>query len=329
MTDDVVFICITPVKNEAWILPYFLEVNSYWADKFIVVDQLSTDRSREILNNHPKVMLVENKKTEYDELYRSKLLWDLVRKVDAKKRIVMALDADELIPPQVIDSNEWNSLKKLDPGSRIYMKWIHVLPDCDKYYDIGELKPFGYVDDGNEINGKKIHNDRVPSNNNVNPFLCNEIVNVHLGYVPIIRNYKKHSWYMIWEFLNSENSAFDLNKNYRKFIGWNGNSIKVIDKKWIPKGEWPEKLDIESEDLTWWDIDIINWINEFGESKFKKLDIWDFNWNLIGQKVNSKRNIKDPRSLVDRLILYYIKKTKYKKNNLIKIVNSIIKTYWK
>ena len=53
-------IVLTPVRNEAWVLRAFLTATSLWADKIIIADQMSTDGSREICKEFPKVILLDN-----------------------------------------------------------------------------------------------------------------------------------------------------------------------------------------------------------------------------------------------------------------------------
>ena len=65
---------MTPVKNEAWILPLFLQSASIWADYIIIADQSSTDGSREIASRFPKVVLIENDSADLDEEYRNHIL---------------------------------------------------------------------------------------------------------------------------------------------------------------------------------------------------------------------------------------------------------------
>ena len=49
--------CLMPVKNEEWIIERSLSSASIWADKIIVSDQGSTDRTVEIARRFPKVTL--------------------------------------------------------------------------------------------------------------------------------------------------------------------------------------------------------------------------------------------------------------------------------
>ena len=88
-------ICMTPVRNEAWILNAFLKATSLWADFIIIADQCSTDGSREIAMRYPKVILIDNNNTDYNEAVRQKMLIDKAREIDGDK-ILFALDADEI-----------------------------------------------------------------------------------------------------------------------------------------------------------------------------------------------------------------------------------------
>ena len=60
-------ICLTPVRNESWILEKFLKCASLWADIIIIADQESDDGSREIAKNFEKVKLVDNKSGYFSE----------------------------------------------------------------------------------------------------------------------------------------------------------------------------------------------------------------------------------------------------------------------
>jgi glycosyltransferase involved in cell wall biosynthesis len=79
-------ICLTPVKNEAWILDRFLRCASLWADYIIIADQGSTDSSREIALRYPKVVLIDNLSLEFSEVQRQQLLLDAARQIDGPPR---------------------------------------------------------------------------------------------------------------------------------------------------------------------------------------------------------------------------------------------------
>ena len=102
-------ICLTPVKNESWILDIFLKSTSLWADYIIIADQFSTDNSRDIVRKYSKAILVENNNSAYDEAYRQRLLINEARKIEGKK-LFITLDADEIFTPDLFLSNEWESI---------------------------------------------------------------------------------------------------------------------------------------------------------------------------------------------------------------------------
>ena len=76
------FVVLTPVRNEAWILRAFLEAASLWADHIIIADQMSTDGSREIAKEYPKVILVDNDRKEMHQAATRRLLFEEAKKIE-------------------------------------------------------------------------------------------------------------------------------------------------------------------------------------------------------------------------------------------------------
>jgi len=74
-------ICLTPIKNESWILDRFIQCASLWADHIIIADQQSTDESRVIAGRYSKVTLIENSSATYSEKERQQLLLEAARKI--------------------------------------------------------------------------------------------------------------------------------------------------------------------------------------------------------------------------------------------------------
>ena len=89
--------CLTPVKNEAWILERFLSCASLWADKIIIADQGSTDGSKEIAAKFAKVITIDNPSTVLNEFNRQQLLLAEARRISSDPKVLLALDADEFL----------------------------------------------------------------------------------------------------------------------------------------------------------------------------------------------------------------------------------------
>src|SRR5215212_1735798 len=97
MSSRPAIVVLTPLKNDAWILRRFLEVTSVFADRIIIADQGSTDGGREICAEFEKVTVVDNPSSVYDEGERQQLLIGAARELVPLPRILIALDADEIL----------------------------------------------------------------------------------------------------------------------------------------------------------------------------------------------------------------------------------------
>ena len=67
MSNYPLIVVLTQVRNDAWVLRAFLEATSLWADYIIIADRMSTDGSREIAQDYPKVILIDNHRIEINE----------------------------------------------------------------------------------------------------------------------------------------------------------------------------------------------------------------------------------------------------------------------
>jgi hypothetical protein len=326
--NDIVFICITPIRDEDWILSHFLDINSHWADYFIILDQCSIDKSPEIAQKHPKVIYLKNDDPSYNEAYRQKLLFDEARKIKAKKRIIIALDADEYLSSST-SLNEWKQIALLEEGTVLMFPWISILPESNRSWMI-QHTAFGYVDNGTEIIGTKIHSTRVPFYPESKLYLCQQLVNIHLQYVPLNRNKKKHQWYQAWELVNNKHHPVDLFRVYNKRYKWPEKELVETNHNWISSMKNFEVSDVDSKSITWWDKDIIDLMEQYGPKYFKKLDIWDNDWNETYRSIGIKSSVKDPRNLFDKIIHLYLRKTQKNKSLLVnRAVDKVIKLTWR
>ena len=129
-------IVMTPVRNEAWVLRAFLEATSRWADYIIIADQMSTDGSREIAREYPKVILIDNKNPEFNEAERQSMLVAKAREVAAgRDTLLWGLDADEVFSANFRETEDWKRIMNSKPGAVFWFWWAQLTYDKRHYYD--------------------------------------------------------------------------------------------------------------------------------------------------------------------------------------------------
>jgi GTP:adenosylcobinamide-phosphate guanylyltransferase len=166
-------IVITPILNEAWILPFVLKNFSSFADHIIIADQNSTDESREVCKKFEKVKVINNPYKGYTNEVRFMLL-DEARKIEGEGNLIVQLDADEFIHPSFINeikdftnknaekksvafSSEWLQMYNSDTTHRVDGVWKN------------NYKAFAFID------YREIDYDR------------NYITNEHINRIPDIK----------------------------------------------------------------------------------------------------------------------------------------------
>lgn len=311
-------ICLTPVRNEAWVLDRFLKAASLWADYIIIADQMSTDGSREIAKKYSKVILIDNNTEEFNEPERQKLLINEARKIEGP-RLLITLDADEMFTPNVLTSIEWQDMLHAEPGTVFKFQWANFAPDL-KHFWYGYYFSWGYMDDGYEHNyNNKLHNYRIPFPIDAKSIEIKEIKVIHFQFTDWNRMLSKHRWYQCLEVINyPKKSAVDIYRQYHHMDVINKNDVYVIPNEWIDEYEniGINILQIIKEDKIWYDEQTIKLFSRYGLEKFKKIDIWDVNWrkkkNLWG--FDSSLNYRNPQSLKNKVLIFWLKFSQNKLN---------------
>jgi glycosyltransferase involved in cell wall biosynthesis len=111
-------VCVTPVRNEAWTLDRFLRCAETWADHIILADQCSTDETRAVASKYPKVVVVDNPCEEFNDGERHRLVLEAARQIPGP-RLILAVDADEALSAEVLDSPRWAHVLNAPPGTVI------------------------------------------------------------------------------------------------------------------------------------------------------------------------------------------------------------------
>lgn len=305
-------ICLTPVKNEAWILERFFQAASLWADYIVVADQQSSDDSRAIAARFPKVHLIENPSTSYDEVARQQLLIRTARSLAARS-LLIALDADEFLSANFSTSPEWHQITAVPPGTVITFNWANIRPDLQHYWRTPN-RPFGFVDDGREHTGQQIHNHRVPTPPNAPEFKLHDVHVLHYQYVDWARMQSKHRWYQCWERVQyPKKRAVDIYRRYHHMAHISPTMIHPLPKAWT-EGYYKRGITLTSfaaQPYYWWDVEVLNMFARHGEKTFRKEAIWDCDWTALARKIYGSQTstIADPRTRADKLMHRFLHAT--------------------
>jgi glycosyltransferase involved in cell wall biosynthesis len=304
-------VVVTPVKDEAWVLDTFLSATTSWADEVIIADQQSTDGSVDIAKRYDRVRVVENDSQEYDEGYRQRLLLREARKVPGP-RVIFALDADEVLSANVLDSDFLDRVGRLPPGSGIRMRWPHLFPGLERAFVPPKFTSFGFVDDGSNHTGHKLHSTRLPVRQGAPQLTTEELVVLHLTTLAWERTMAKLRWYQCWERLNlPEKRAVQL---YRQYHPFDGANIHPVNRDWF-KAYAQRDIRIPNQFLASaarLEEAVLAWILKHGPRHFAKLDIWNVDWfenaRELGRDV-PRPAVADPRRASERAIMAWLSRT--------------------
>jgi glycosyltransferase involved in cell wall biosynthesis len=325
-------ICLTPVKNESWILDRFLRCTSLWADHIIIADQGSTDNSREIVGRYPKVTLVENPSREFSEASRQQLLLEVARTIEGP-RLLIALDADEMLTSNFLISNEWARVLQLTAGTVIKFQWVNVLPNMKSYWSPDIFFAWGFADDGSKFIGEKIHSVRVPVPAGAPVFQLNNIKVLHYQYTDWNRMKSKHRWYQCWERVhNPLRHTIDLYRQYHHMYAVPQAEIHPLPPEWF-RGY--EELGIDMTNITkehfyWWDMEVLKFLDVYGTGMFRREAIWDIDWQAFASayalsSADSER-FADPRNVIEKLIHWRLARTQATRLRIYnRIVDALLK----
>jgi hypothetical protein len=301
-------VCLTPVKDEAWILERFLRCASVWADRIIVADQQSKDGSREIAHSFPKVTLIENKSEAYNEPERQKLLIDEARKTPGPK-ILMTLDADEFLTANFLTSPEWDTILRSTPGTVIRFRRLEVFAKASSlfYLDFRLRPPIGFVDDSTEHNGATIHSVRIPVRAGAPTVIPTQISMMHYCLLDRERFRSRIRWYQCFEHLNTKKRPIELYRFYNQDLFVQSSGIAPVPKEWL-KGYEERGIDMSSvhrQGTYHWDKEVLQLFEKYGAARFKQLGIWGANWTQLRRELypqEPEKTVADPRGLLDKAV---------------------------
>jgi glycosyltransferase involved in cell wall biosynthesis len=300
-------ICLTPVRNEAWILERFLRCASLWADHIIVADQGSTDGSREIALRFPKVRLIDNTERAFNEPERQQMLIAEARRIPGP-RLLVALDADEFLTADFASTVEWRTILAAPPGTVIQFQWACVMPDRHRYFIYPAEFPLAFMDDGSPHQGLAIHSPRLPLPADAMRLLVHRIRVIHLSLIDPGRYASKVRWYQCWEHLQKRWNG-RLARLYRFYHACDcipEAQLHPLPDRWTDGyGGSDAFLAMDGRDHYHWDAEVLRLFQRHGTRAFRRLAVWDVDWNEVHLRIHGEpppAPLADPRNAFERWV---------------------------
>jgi hypothetical protein len=291
MTTDRPVLLLCPVRNAIYDLKRSVPTWELIADKVIVVDQNSTDGTRQFLQSRDKVILVDNPGLEYDEVKRNILLVEAARKVH-RAAIHLTLDADEILSSNVLESPEWKNFRQMEPGTVGELSWVQLWKNPAKYIAKGVGAPgryrLAFIDDGRPVEGKKrMHEQRgVGVQRPERTFVFNDIVCLHYAWVNFQAAIRRNNYYKVHWVMQGAKSFHVNNRNHGWHRSIRDENISTSSPQWL-NGYTSRGIDVTSSEecsLYWWDIEVLKAFKAAGVKKFRGLDIWrEVDWEQLRQ----------------------------------------------
>lgn len=307
-------IVLMPTKNDAWILEKTLPCILLWADKVIISDQQSTDKTLEICRRFSQVTVLNNPNVFHSTKVRQQLL-DEARKEEGNN-LIFSIDSDEVVTADILDPNFWHKISTFPIGASFEMQWVQLWRSTDKYRNDNSVwsnsyKQFAFIDDRIAMYtyeyGVNDHNPRVPKSLAKNTTRLEMPKVLHFQFVNWERMLAKQRFYRVQDFIQTAKKIKDalrINKMYQIAKDEVGLSLSLVPSEWtqvyIEKGI--DLKHVKDEGLFWYDLEILKWFKKFGPESFLWLDIWDIDWGqkrLLAQKSSLDLHIGsiiDPRN---------------------------------
>ena len=291
-------VVMTPVKNEAWILNRFLSVTSQFADYIIIADQNSTDESTAICKKYPKVILIENNSENFNEAERQLLLLRTARELISEPKILLALDADEILAANATETQSWQTIINAKPGTVLFFEKPDLFITTHQCIRTGIMTPLGYVDDGAEHKPLPIHSIRIPIPEYALRLHIHDVKVLHYSLTRIDAHAAKTRFYAVLENVLKVGNA--VGRRYHYYSKQDYKSLGKVEsapQEWF--SNW-ENMGIDMHTIVHqkyypYDFEVLRYFQKYKPRRFWIEDIWKHDWETCRQYAKSLgiKNIPD------------------------------------
>lgn len=318
-------IVMTPVRNEAWVLRLYLTLTSIWADYIVIADQMSTDGSREIAAEFPKVVMIDNMNPDFNEAERQALLVAKAREIaDGRDCILWGLDADEIFDAHFKETEDWQKVLASKPGDVFWFKWAEICPDKKHYWISPKTYyPWMFHDDGREPHGnyvRNMHSMRIPYPiEEKQLYYVDDFRVLHLAYLNPYRVAAKRRFYTFVDWEMNYGDPISLSRKY--YQTKKSEIVEELPLQFIYNldggNDMWSMVDCQLEKC-WMDDYVLARLGHHPITETRKLDIWRDSTELY-KKI-------DKRRFVDRILHSYLHSTQNVKTSfVIRAIDKVLK----
>lgn len=290
---DSQLIVIAQIKNEERSLPRFLQTSETFADRIILLDQGSSDKSSEIASQFQKVKVFSNPDKHLNEANTIARMYELARTEVQGPKIILRLDADEVITANAAQTAEWKTLKEAPPGTILRLPRIEIF-SFDECY-IHSIIDRGYADDGRAFEVAKIHANSTPIKAGLPILTFNRIAILHYSGLRRELGEAKMRYYCMLDNVYGTRPVFERRILYRQ-----GHILNIIrssarrvtfDEQWIASYE-TNGIDMTSildDQSSWHDEACIDLMIEHGSKRFFMDPIWYHDWERVIRSLQAEK----------------------------------------
>lgn len=271
-------VALMPVKNEEAFLPITIPPLKKVADKIIILDDASTDKSVEIARKHGAIVIDTPKNQDYQYMSaKRELLLEHGRKMGGTH--FLWIDADEIL---VCKPEQFKFyIAKMHPGAKCVLPWISLWKSPNYYREDTSVwskleKDFVVADAKNLTFEKRYFSEgrtQGPNNKKTWQHVPQGLAYVlHLQFVPWQRFQMKQAWYRCAELVKTPKKYKQINHQYAITLDDPSAKCSPTPKEWLNGIKIPKE--IENLPPAWHKKAILDYFDKYGIEFFEPLQIW-------------------------------------------------------
>ena len=338
-----ILIVTSCTRNYGWVTRAFLEGNTRWADYIVIVDQMSTDTTRPLIEEYnemhirelkvdgrecihrAEIVIVDDPDMSYKENIRAKRAFMKGRELAAgRDAIYFALDIDEVMPANWMLTEDGKKILASKPGDMYQLEWANIMPDGKTCNRNGwQYKIF-------HDNGMDWQDATIQMHTPLLPYSSWDEKAMNSVYdFPLLHFGKFHTKWLkykliYYQFLDVQQkrskSVISRYRSYHSTKKERVMNIVPVENKWNYEGaDVVSLVDVVSEPI------FVEYIKELiikeGAKKFQSIDVWDEELcRMIGEN--------DPRSFGWKCLHAYLRMTRaYSKSIIVRGLDKVLKTF--